>query len=79
MKTLGILALLALLLLAGCATQNTTQSWSQSGSASCTGFMCRATVTLDMPQARADNTLLAAALLAVGCVLLVALVFAGAL
>jgi hypothetical protein len=85
MKTLGILAVLALLLLlAGCggpATTTQSWSWSQSGSASCSGLLCinSGNVYQEMPQARADNTLLAAALLAVGCVLLVALAFAGAL
>ena len=81
MKTLCILLLLALLL-AACAgqtnTTTTTQSWSQSGYASCTGAFCRATVTQDMPQARADNTLLAAALVGVASLLLVALVIGGA-
>jgi hypothetical protein len=74
-----ILIVLAALLLAGCSTQ--TQSWSQSASASCSGFLCinSGNVTQEMPQPNANNILLAAALLAVGCVLLVALALGGAL
>ena len=42
MKTLLFLALLALLLLAGCGgPATTTQSWTQTATASCTGFMRR--------------------------------------
>lgn len=80
MKTLGILTLLAVFLLAACGGPATTsQSWTQSASASCSGFMCRATVNQEMPQARADNTLLAASLLAVASLVIVVLALAGAL
>lgn len=82
MKTLIIPLLLAsILILAGCATSTHTQSWSQAASTSCSGFLninC-GNVYQDMPQRSDNNVLLAAAILAIGSVLLVALVVGGAL
>ena len=84
---LSISLLIVILLLAACSGQTnsttTTQSWSQSGYASCTGALCRATVNQSMPQApqandSANNVLLAAALIGVASVLLVALALGGA-
>lgn len=74
-----IVLLVGLLLLAGCASQ--TQSWSQAASASCSGLICinSGNVSQQMPQASANNTLLAAALLAVSSVFLVVLYIGGAL
>ena len=76
-----ILILLTALLLSGCATQTTTNAWSQTASSSCSGFLninC-GNIHQDMRQPNANNILLAAALLAVGSVLLVALALGGAL
>jgi uncharacterized protein YcfL len=49
-----ILIVLAALLLAGCTAAQTT-SYSQSGSASCTGWFCRASVTQTMQPTQADE------------------------
>jgi hypothetical protein len=79
MRITIILLVVAVMLLAGCASQ--TQSWAQSASASCSGLICinSGNVAQNMPQPSADKILLAAALLAVGSVLLVALGLGGAL
>ena len=74
-----LILLILIVLLAGCSGQ--TQSWSQSASATCSGLICinSGNVSQQMPQPNANNILLAAAFLAVGCVLLVALGLGGAL
>jgi hypothetical protein len=74
-----LILIVVIVLLAGCSGQ--TQSWAQSASASCSGLICinSGNVTQEMPLPNANNVLLAAALLAVGCVLLVALALGGAL
>lgn len=58
-------------------SNDTATSWSQSASASCTGFMCRASASTVFAPTAADEIASMLALLAAGCVVVLIIAFVG--
>jgi ABC-type Fe3+-hydroxamate transport system substrate-binding protein len=71
MKTI-IAATLLVLLLSGCSGQTNTTTWSQSASASCTGWFCRAQASNIIAPTQADEVIGWLALILAGGMVLIA-------
>jgi hypothetical protein len=72
-----LILIMLILLLAGCYAPQTTTSWTQSSSATCTGWFCRATATTVISPTAADEIVGMLALLASCCVVILCLAFVG--